>query len=118
MSIPRSPWSADAPVAAVRDARISTLSLQQPVGDAELGPLLAGGPEIALPGDGLPEILARLDARERRVIELRYGLDGNDPATPAETARRLRLNPRDVRHLETLALRKLRAAPEAAALAA
>jgi RNA polymerase primary sigma factor len=110
-------WS-EAELGAVRDARISTVSLQLPIGDTELGHLLAGDSEIALPDEGLPAALTRLDARERRVIVLRYGLGGNDPATLAETARRLSLRPRDVRHLETLALRKLRAAPEAAALAA
>jgi RNA polymerase primary sigma factor len=107
-----------AEVSSVRDARVSTVSLQQPVGDTELGRLLTGAPEIPLPhDDGLPAILAHLDARERRVIELRYGLADNDPATLAEIARRLSLRPRDVRHLEALALRKLRAAPGAAALA-
>jgi hypothetical protein len=36
----------------------------------------------------------------------------------SEAARRLRLRPRDVRHLEALVLRKLRATPEIARLAA
>jgi RNA polymerase primary sigma factor len=110
-------WS-ESELGSVRDARVSTVSLQQPIGDTELGHLLAGEPGIALPDEGLPAVLSRLDARERRVIMLRYGLGGNGPATLGETARRLCLRPRDVRRLETLALRKLRAAPEAAALAA
>ena len=49
------------------------------------------------------------------MIETRYGLTGAGPATPSETARVLRLRPRDIRHLEELALRRLRAAPELAA---
>jgi RNA polymerase primary sigma factor len=111
-------WTA-AEVTSTRDARLRTVSLEQPVGDTELGRLLPGAPEIPLPGDdALPAILAHLDARERRVIELRYGLADNDPATLAEIARRLSLRPRQVRHLEGLALRKLRAAPGAASLAA
>jgi RNA polymerase primary sigma factor len=110
-------WT-EAEAATVRGARVSTVSLQQPVGDTELGHLLAGEPGISLPEDDLSALLARLDARERRVIELRYGLNDTKPVTLAETARRLQLRPRDVRHLEMLALRKLRAAPEAAALAA
>jgi RNA polymerase primary sigma factor len=61
--------------------------------------------------------LRLLSPRERAVVTLRYGID-DDPATVAETARRLRLRAGDVRRLEELALRKLRAAPETAALAA
>jgi DNA-directed RNA polymerase sigma subunit (sigma70/sigma32) len=61
--------------------------------------------------------LGLLSARERAVVAARYGLD-EDPATVAETARRLGLRAGDVRRLEELALRKLRAAPETAALAA
>ena len=61
--------------------------------------------------------LPQLPARERRVIETRYGLTGAGPATPSETARELRLRPRDIRHLEELALRRLRAAPGACRLA-
>ena len=61
--------------------------------------------------------LQQLSPRERAVVEARYGLD-DDPAGVAETARRLGLRAADVRRLEELALRKLRAAPETAALAA
>jgi RNA polymerase primary sigma factor len=109
-----------AEVEGARSARIGTVSLQTPVGDAELGHLIAVEPEPGeeIGGGELPAVLAHLDARERRVIELRYGLCGNVPATLAETARRLRLRPADVRRLEAIALRKLRAAPEALTLAA
>jgi RNA polymerase primary sigma factor len=105
-------------VQSARDARLRTVSLEQPVGDTELGKLLTGEPGIELPDDGLPAVLARLDPRERRVIVLRFGLTGNPPTTLAETGRRLRLRPRDVRQIESMALRKLRAAPEVEALAA
>src|SRR5256884_1032080 len=67
------------------------VSLEQPVGDgeaAEFGHFLAdSGP---LPEDvaddnsrlrSLTESLATLGLRERRVLELRYGLDGREPAT-------------------------------------
>ena len=63
----------------------------------------------------MQKALAHLPARERRVIETRYGLSGAKPSTPSETAKVLRLRPRDIRHLEELALRRLRAAPELAA---
>ena len=71
--------------------------------------------DTSLLTEDVQRALAHLPARERRVIEARYGLTGAGPATPAETARAMRLRPRDVRHLEELALRRLRAAPELAA---
>ncbi len=71
--------------------------------------------DAALLAEDVQRALAHLPARERRVIEARYGLTGAGPATPSETARALRLRPRDIRHLEELALRRLRAAPELAA---
>ena len=52
------------------------------------------------------------------MLELRFGLGDEEPSGRLETARRMGLRPRDVRALEALALRKLRAAPEAASLAA
>jgi RNA polymerase primary sigma factor len=110
-------WSVQ-DVEAARSARLKTISLEQPVGDTELGKLLTGEPGIEIADEGLAAVLARLDPRERRVIELRFGLSGAEPTTLAETGRRLRLRPRDVRALESLALRKLRAAPDIEALAA
>jgi DNA-directed RNA polymerase sigma subunit (sigma70/sigma32) len=53
--------------------------------------------------------VSALPPRERAVLELRYGLASEGAATTAETARRLRLRPQQVRTLEDLALRRLRA---------
>jgi RNA polymerase primary sigma factor len=111
-----------------RDLRRTTLSLHEPVGrpdGAELGELIAQddehGPDVLAEAAALrAEVRAaldRLEQRERTVVATRYGLD-DDPATVTETARRLGLRAHEVRRLEELALRKLRAAPEAAALAA
>jgi RNA polymerase primary sigma factor len=113
-------------VAQVRDLRRTTLSLHEPVGDGiELGALIAqdaaDAPDARAESAALvAEVraaLARLSERERAVVAARYGLEG-DPATVTETARRLGLRSGDVRRLEGLALRKLRASPETAALAA
>lgn len=113
-----------------RDMRRTTLSLHEPVGQddgsrAELGELLAQDDDEA--PDTLAEAsllradvraaLDRLEWRERSVVAARYGLD-DDPATVTETARLLGMRANEVRRLEQLALRKLRAAPETAALAA
>ena len=112
-----------------RKLRRTTVSLQEPVGDGdgiELGALLADDAESApdarvealLMGAGVRRTVALLPPRERAVIEARYGFGPDGPATVAETARRLRLRLGQVRHLEELALRRLRAAPETAALLA
>jgi RNA polymerase primary sigma factor len=117
-------------IAHVRDLRRTTVSLDEPVGSPDGSPLALGA-LIAEDPDRAPDARAAaaalrsdvraaldlLDPRERAVLTLRYGID-DDPATVAETARRLGLRAGDVRRLEELALRKLRAAPETAALAA
>ncbi|HWT26255.1 MAG TPA: RNA polymerase sigma factor RpoD/SigA [Solirubrobacteraceae bacterium] len=116
-------------VARLRELRRGTVSLHTPVGEAdgaELGELLPAADgaapearvEAAALRDGLHAFLRTLSSRERAVIESRYGLGDAEPATVTEAARALALRPREVRRLEELALRKLRAAPEVAQLAA
>ena len=113
-----------------RGLRRTTLSLHEPVGagdgDAtELGELLAQDEgdapdalaEVAALRASVRAALERLETRERTVVATRYGFD-SAPATVTETARRLGLRAHEVRRLEELALRKLRAAPETVALAA
>jgi RNA polymerase primary sigma factor len=51
--------------------------------------------------------LDRLDARERAVVALRFGLGGGDPLTFREIGGRLGLSSNWVRQLETNALRRL-----------
>jgi RNA polymerase primary sigma factor len=107
----------------LQQLRRSTVSLDEPVGSEDdgtsLGDLLPDqttqDPEIKLLAEDVQRALTHLPPRERRVIETRYGLSGARPSTPSETAKALRLRPRDIRHLEELALRRLRAAPELAA---
>ena len=106
----------------LQQLRRSTVSLDEPLGDDDgtsLGDLLPDkttyDPDAGLLAEDVQKALAHLPARERRVIETRYGLSGAKPSTPSETAKVLRLRPRDIRHLEELALRRLRAAPEIAA---
>jgi RNA polymerase primary sigma factor len=108
-----------------RELRRTTLSLHEPSGDdGEVGDRLAqddgeapdARAEAALLKGEVRALIDRLEARERTVVAIRYGLD-DAPATVTETARKLGLRVHEVRRLEELALRKLRAAPEAAALA-
>jgi RNA polymerase primary sigma factor len=111
----------------LRGAGRRPASLDAPVGDdgaAELGDLLAAtGPspeDEALAGAeraGVAAALAQLRATERRVLELRFGLGGEAPHTPSETARALGVKPHQVRQAEDRALRALGASPAARALA-
>ena len=112
-----------------RELQRSTLSLHEPIGDeggAELGSLLVDDlgaapdalAEAALRATALRAALASLPPRERAVLEVRVRRRARRAGHRVEAARLLRIAPREVRQLEDLALRKLRAGPEAAALAA
>jgi RNA polymerase sigma factor (sigma-70 family) len=74
-------------------------------------------PEIGDPLDGLGaerlapamrDLVARLDARERRIIQLRFGLDGGEAQTLQEIGEALGLSRERVRQIETRALEKMR----------
>jgi RNA polymerase primary sigma factor len=98
-------------------------SLDAPVaddGETELGDLVAAAapsPEDeAMAGAdraGVAAALGELGTIERRVLELRFGLGGEAPHTPAETARALGVKPHQVRQVEDRALRTLGALPAA-----
>ena len=49
----------------------------------------------------------RLDAREREIVILRYGLDGSDPLTQREIAKKLDISRSYVSRIEKKALGKL-----------
>ena len=69
------------------------------------------GPEASLEADDerrdLLRRLDRLDARERTIVSLRFGLDGNDPMTLKEVGRRLGVTREWVRKIEVRAVKKL-----------
>jgi RNA polymerase primary sigma factor len=111
----------------VREAARAVTSLDRPVGDddgAALGDLVAGEspqPEeelhISLRESALRHALERLPDREREVIELRYGMDGDGEAhSLAEVGRRLGLRAERVKEIETDALDRLAVARELEAL--
>ncbi|ADC90129.1 putative RNA polymerase, sigma 70 family subunit [Thermocrinis albus DSM 14484] len=56
----------------------------------------------------IEEMLDKLPEKERRVIELRFGLRGEEPRTLREIGEILNISRERVRQLETRALRKLR----------
>jgi DNA-directed RNA polymerase sigma subunit (sigma70/sigma32) len=97
----------------------SSLSLNEPVdadGSSELGDLLeqTGLPdtdELLLRESfarAITDALAELPARERRVLELRFGLSDDQPKTLREIGETMDLSRERVRQIESRALNKLR----------
>ena len=98
----------DLTIAEVEQIRRSAqvpVSLEKPVGDDEesefghfltdeLAPLPEESAEEVLRKDALRRILRTLSARERRVLELRYGLNGEQPRTLDEVGSRFQRHAR------------------------
>jgi RNA polymerase primary sigma factor len=95
------------------------VSLDKPVGDEEesgLGnflpdenaPLPDEATDAILQHEFLRRILGGLTERERRVLELRYGLDGQQPQTLDEVGRLFNVTRERVRQIENQSLKKLR----------
>ena len=102
----------------VRSAQ-SPISLEKPVGgdeESELGhfitddsaPLPDEAVEVTLRSEALQRAISRLSERERRVVELRYGLNGEQPRTLDEVGRMFEVTRERIRQIENHALRKLR----------
>jgi RNA polymerase primary sigma factor len=99
--------------------RRDPISLEKPIGeeeDAVLGDLLedtnAPAPHEAASKQLLKEqveaVLESLNGRERRVLELRYGLADGRPRTLEEVGREFGLTRERIRQIESHGLRKLR----------
>jgi RNA polymerase sigma factor (sigma-70 family) len=98
---------------------LEPLSLSEPLrddGDAELGDVVedrsAGSPfELAasalLPGE-IARLLDPLDAREREIVRLRFGLDRGEPRTLEEVGHYFHLTRERIRQIEARAISKLR----------
>jgi RNA polymerase primary sigma factor len=114
-------------VVALRQTSRDSVSLETPIGeegDTELGHLIedvnATSPaEAALEADlkdQVDDVLRMLAPRERRVIQLRFGLGDGHQRALDEVARRMGTSRETVRQLERTALDKLRRKGRAAAL--
>ena len=63
--------------------------------------------EAADPGAVAKRAVERLPERERDVVELRFGLGGQEPTPLRETGRRLGISAERVRQIESRALKRL-----------
>jgi len=110
----------------IRELNRVVTSLDRPVGDEEGASLAEFVPdERPEPGDEVAmslrdEMLRRavydLPEPERKVIQLRYGINGDEPTPLRETSRRLELKPNEVKQLESRALERLARVREVEAL--
>jgi RNA polymerase primary sigma factor len=111
----------------IRRSAQTPISLEKPVGDedeSEFGhfltdetmPLPDEVAEETLRNEALRSILKSLSHRERRVLELRYGLDGEQPRTLDEVGKAFNVTRERIRQIENQGLKKLRALALAAQL--
>ena len=114
-------------VEAIRRAAQTPVSLEQPAGaegESQFGDLLSDV-SAPLPDEtadtnfrnaALLKILGALPLRERRVLELRFGLNGEQPQTLDEVGRVFSVTRERIRQIESRTLQKLRALGECAQL--
>jgi len=106
----------------IRDAARAVTSLDKPIGEdgeAAFGDIMPSDDpepeeevEVSLRAEALHRALDQLPDRERQVVKLRFGVNGNDPTPLRETGRRMGLSPERVRQLEAKALKRLAATRE------
>jgi RNA polymerase primary sigma factor len=108
-------------LALLRQAALYTTSLDSPIseGDATAYGDIVGDPFAANPHDTLAhknmfgevgELLEILDAREREIIDVRFGLTGGLPMTLEEVGRQFGVTRERIRQLQNSALVKMRKA--------
>ena len=111
-------------VDSIKRSAQAPISLEKPVGDdeqSEFGQLIADeqaespyerAAEI-LTKEALRDALENLSYRERRVLELRYGLGGEHPRTLDEVGRTFNVTRERIRQIENQSLKKLQNLREA-----
>ena len=111
-------------VESIRRTSQTPVSLEKPVGDEEesefghfitdeTAPLPDEAAETTLRRETLERILHKLSMRERQVLVLRYGLDGQHPRTLDEVGRTFNVTRERIRQIENQTLKKLRALADA-----
>jgi RNA polymerase primary sigma factor len=110
-------------VEAIKRSARAPISLEKPIGDdegSEFGQFIADERSespyelavVALARTALAEALNGLSYRERRVLELRYGLGDEHPRTLDEVGRRFNVTRERIRQIENNSLKKLQCLPE------
>jgi RNA polymerase primary sigma factor len=108
----------------IRRTSQAPVSLEKPVGDdeeSEFGhfieddsePLPDESAELTMRNESLARALKMLGERERRVLEMRFGLNGEAPRTLDEVGRAFNVTRERIRQIENQSLKKLRALAEA-----
>ena len=108
----------------IRRSSQTPVSLEKPVGDeeeSEFGQFIADEKAESpferaadlLTNEALKEALENLSYRERRVLELRYGLGGEHPRTLDEVGRTFKVTRERIRQIENQSLKKLQSLAEA-----
>jgi RNA polymerase primary sigma factor len=115
-----------AQVEEIRDLTRVVTSLDRPVGDEDasaLGEFIRDertGPaeevQLSLQDSTLRNAVQGLPEDERKVIQLRYGINGDEPTPLREASRRLELKPSEVKELEERGLSRLAQAREVEAM--
>src|SRR5437868_1976781 len=111
----------------IRRKAQTPVSLSKPVGDeeeSEFGQFLTDenqelpdeAAEVTMRKETLEKILHTLSSRQRRVLELRFGLDGRPPRTLDEVGRTFNVTRERIRQIENQSLKKLRGLADAAQL--
>jgi RNA polymerase primary sigma factor len=111
----------------IRRSAQTPVSLEKPVGDeeeSEFGHFITDenqelpdeAADTSMRKETLQRILSKLAPRERRVLELRYGLDGQHPCTLDEVGRTFNVTRERIRQIENQSLKKLRALADAQTL--
>jgi len=108
--VAQEPISLEAPVSDDDDNLIGDF-----LGDSDSTPLIDCASR-ALLGDQMRGVLGELNQRERQVLEMRFGLDGEQPHTLESIGEQLGISRERVRQIEAKALRKLRAPARSAKL--
>jgi len=107
----------------IRRTSQTPVSLEKPVGDdeeSEFGHFIEDDSEplpdekaaLTLRNESLARALLLLGERERRVLELRFGLNGEAPRTLDEVGRAFNVTRERIRQIENQSLKKLRALAE------
>jgi RNA polymerase primary sigma factor len=110
-------------VRALKHSTRAPISLEKPIGDdegSEFGQLIADERSespydlavVATATTALHEALEGLSYRERRVLELRYGLGGQRASTLDEVGHRFNVTRERIRQIENQSLKKLQRLPE------